>query len=136
PDPAHRGDEILSLAPVEWGEQLVEGHSLQPVEFGKGSLTVVGQPDDLPTTVAGGLLLGNQPGGGEAGQYPAEITCIKIKPTPEVGCLAIVVLREFEQHPRLGQPEGRAGQVGLQEADDAGVEAVEAADILDDAGHS
>ena len=67
--------------------------------------------------------------GDKPGQDAAQIPGIQVELAAQIRHGLLVAVRQLEQHPSLGQPEGGARQLGPQQPKDAGVEAVELSNL-------
>ena len=85
---------------------------------------------------AADFSLATNPGCGELGQDAAEVAGVEVEVAAKVGHRQVVAVSHLEQHPGLRQTEGRSGQFGPQQAQHAGVEAVESTDVVNHVNHS
>ena len=114
PDPAHGCDEFESLIVVERRDQAVDRVRLQRVEFGEGRLPRRRQAHELATPIGRRGLPVDKSVGDEAGQDAAQIPGVQIQRAPQVRHGHLVAVRQFVQHPGLGEAERRAGQLRSQ----------------------
>ncbi len=85
--------------------------------------------------VAGIRPAAHQAGDLETPQDPAEIAAVEAQHDAEALGGQAVLLRQLEQHPALAEGEGAAEVALVQDADPAGVEAIEGADDGDVFSH-
>ena len=110
PQPVQHPLDLAGRALVEQAVRLATGRS---------------QPDHLPPRVDGRPGTGDQAVGSEAGEDPAQVPGVHTEPPPQPGHLGLVVLRQLENDPRLGQRVRRAQQPVAQYPDRCRIEAVE-----------
>ncbi len=113
-DPAHCRDELRSLVLVQRPDQAIDRVRLQRVEFGEGRVPRGRQAHEPATRVGRRGLSVDQPVGDEAGHDAAQISGVQIEGGPQLRHGDLVAVRQFVQHPGLGEAEGGADQLRSQ----------------------
>ena len=129
PDPAHRTRRVRALTLVQRPHQAVDRVRLQCVELGEGRPPGRRQPHDPATRVGRRRLPSTRPSAMNRDRmrlrYPASRSSARRNSVTG----HLVAVGQFEEHPGFCEAECRAGQFWPQQPEDAGVEAVESADL-------
>ena len=126
-DRVHRLEQPAPVAIAEAGQHVAGLVGRPGVEPRHDIAAAAGQLDDLPPSVGGRTLPGDQLVRLEPGQDPAQVARVDVDRAAQVGDLAGVALRQLEQQPRLGERVRGVQVLAPQQPDHVGVEAVEPA---------